>query len=462
MEGYYTVCRFTDSIGHSSNRSYRYPKAPHAFVFNSKVLELDVKDILKPLFRLAKLHKPSKQALVLRVDEKTLVATFSLRGFPRPLKYSPWNEASFIYPTTEDELHGWVIRNVSSLAVNPVPIDIGKIYDSCFQLTRHAGQCPCGMLDTGDCFKETVHPRLPPEFTPSVMQIDHGELPDKVFKTDEFKTVYGFEYVSPGVTTNKDFVKSHRAWDEIDFNCIDTRRMDFAQRGKDRKKLNTFRKENCAKCVFQKETYHSSRANSVTDCGFISQCSEPTTEEMAQATLAKWYYKIGFDSIEGFSPEQRDYLIRLSGQTRDVRYIFSNKRRTAVTFGYFQFLRERGTWAYTMVAGAGDRTREVLFDSYEELQEKITTLPEKPEPAALSYQEKLGCAIFGKRTYAYGGWGCQYPRHTVEVERDYIYSTLATTRGVYKTQALYHDDTNLLVWRALQTYAGIPRYLRSH
>lgn len=461
MEGFYTVCRFTEAHGPSYSRKYRYPKAPHAFVFHRDD-GLNVKEILKPLFRLAKLHKPSKQALVLRVDEGTLVATFSLRGFPHPTKYKIWNEPDVVYPVSEDDLTGWFIRNVSSLAIDPVPVNIGEIYDTCFHITRHADQCPCDLLRTGQCFTDVVKPHLPPEFDANVMQIDHGELPSKVFKTVEYENIYGFKYVSPGLTTDRDFVKAHRAWNEIDFSCVEERKEKLSSRGKDRKKNNAFRKAHCSRCVFRTDDYSGDRLITK-DCGEIWACKEHTSVTTAHAALAKYYTNSGFENMQGFTANERDYLISRSNEELKIRGIFSEKRKTAVKFGFFQQNLTTEQWAFSIVAAAGYLTRDKLYFSYADLREDIPELPTKPKAAKLSYLAKLACVGFGKNTVSYGGWGTSFQRYNVVVRGLYVASELCSTRYLARTHYLtFNEDLDRWIYRTLgRSYRDIPQYVRT-
>lgn len=429
MARYYLVCEFTPSQkveGRALHYRRIYPRAPQGFLFHDTEGPLGVQDILRPLHRLSELFENATRALVIRHDANSIVATFSMSGFPTPVRIQkkPYVVESTDYEWLQEQktMETWLIPAVNNPGEAPIVCSPDDIYNGCMELVRYTNSCPCALLSSGKCAEKYLYPQLPPGFTPVVMQSDYT-VDTKLLKRVRYKTLADFTLTSGGLTTDKNFAKAVRPWDDHDFDVVSGRKHDLSVRGKSRYLREKFRLDTCGTCCFVSKDYN----NNINDCGDIHSCTESTDEITAWGILFGWYKESGFGNMDGFTNKQRDYLIALAGSTTLTR-IITPSRRTETTYGGFVRPGNRGPWQYRMVPTGGNLQRNIDFKSWADLRAHIPELPATLERKPVSSKTKLACAILGVLYTVYESYKPRYEVYSIEVSGKYVTASGASQR----------------------------------
>lgn len=436
---FYTVCEFTESYRsriHTRDRIRIYGRASQGFVFHNRASELHINEILRPLYVLSGLFTPDRDklpALVVRADPKTLAATFSLQGFPRPVRLdrlnhpTHWNDG--IEWLEQRDLNGWIIPNVLDPYKHPQQVNFNDFYEDCTELSRFTNSCPCNLASTGECYQRQVIPKLPSEIADAFREPSVYLFETSAFRLKRYKEIAGFKYVSPKATIDDDFASSFRPYDDHDFDIVEERQEDFKKRGKLRHVRDKHREQTCGECAFARYTY---RGDKVTDCGLVDNCDSSTSEADAWALMYQWYSKSNFDSMDGFTKAQRDYLARNAGTVYKAK-VLSDYRRTKVKLAGFRWqpvdpTRRTYKWVYQVSAAAGDLQRYRTYTDYDSLREDIPELPENPEAEPLTAKEKLYCAILGQHEQLSAPYKDRYDVHYIMMNKCGMKSVGAATR----------------------------------
>jgi len=384
---YFTYCKMSPAnLVPSSYRSSRYrvtlPSCPEGFIFHDSEAPLEVESLLLPLFKLRKLFENAREAVVFRINENTLVASYSTAAIPKPvtvtIRSKQWSipDQSALYPQTRD-LPGWYIPSVVDQSQPIVAFDIGNMYDSCLQLQRLMGSCPCPHKDSGVCLTENVLPTFNGRVTLDDLNANYYIAFDdrvKALLTREFKQAGLFEYVSPGLTTEHDFYKGLRPWDDIDFSRVPERRKVFKDRGKDRRQTTTHVKAACTTCVFAYKRV-TKKGSAVTPCGSTDRCTGSVSSDEAETLVQHVGTRDRIENHSEFSAEQVQTLLQLIGKTYHSKVITPTRRTEIELTGFKYKHTSSGKYSYvfTVHSAKGDRERHCSFKSYEEL---LTGIPQ--------------------------------------------------------------------------------------
>lgn len=445
MSRYYTSCIFSGSRKtRYSSVDYEYPKAPTGFLFHDTENLLKYDELRKPVHYLAELYEGARSVLLCRVNDQTIAATFSTDFIPYPIKYEHYDHDSrsnqkVILPK-EDTFVG-LIKNVNDPAEIPTILKIGEIYDQCPELSRLTGNCPCTKLT-----KENRCPQTEKIFPEGyVHNAWFNEVEGSVFKRKTLQNIHGFEYVSPGHTIVHDFTKGLRGWDEHDFTLVETRKDTFKERGASKRTKDAHRKKHCSKCAFHTIRTDVREHRFVYDCGDIHRCTYgAVSSDLAWQVLLKYHDLSRFDKMDGFTIEQRDYLLRNSGHPFMQRGIMSHIRKTNVALGTFIYLRSKREWAYTVHAAAGDLTRYKAYLNYTDLRNDVSFLPEKfDKEHKLNQLQALACMLFGVAGDLRGsGWGSSYyPIAHLVVSDTSVNAEAVGRNGVMMARGIPLDST---------------------
>lgn len=429
---YYSFCKMSPSR-ELYRKQYRLvnSKAPEGFIFHDTEAPLDVEALRTPLFKLAQLFDQPKDALVFRINSKTLVASYSVVAIPQPTLVININapRASYysndtshlkLYPTT-DELPGWYISDIYDKSATVLPFDIGNMYDNCTQLQRIMGSCPCVHKDNGVCVAENVLPAFNGAITVDRLESDYyASFTERVkgMLVRNYSEVGGFHYVSPAYTTDQDFYKGLRPWDDIDFSHVDARMQEFKERGEQRKKKNQFVKTQCDDCVFarQKTIYKNGRSTdrtAIKACMPITNCAGSSSEADAIRVLEHYNAQHGLINNSQFTPDEIHALLQLTGQTFKARTPLSKHKSLLVELTGFRRTRGSRYFEYNVSAAKGDLRRTTVYATYAELLKDIPKVADHLEKLKLfpSYhipypKEALwACALLSRASYQSTGWG---------------------------------------------------------
>lgn len=424
MARYYLIAKLTAGYNAYRNKfSYIYPRAPDGFLFHDTDDDLPLSAIQLPLKKLSELFEDATKALVLRVDANTLIATFSLNGFPYPTKYG-YNSDEWLQ---REQLEGYLISDVNDpKAVHVCNPD--DVYSNCIELPRYTGGCPCPLQRTGECKEKNLYPNLPAAFTPADMHTDFL-IEKESLKRVKYKKLVDFEFVSGALTTVGDFQDAIRPWNTHDFDQVEYRKAELSSRGKERHRRDKFRKEKCKTCCFA-----VTGNNFIRDCGQLNRCDAPVSETTAWALVWQWYRDSKFESIPGFTPEQRDFLILKAGDNYSCRAINKTRRTKVKLAGFVQDLSNN--WCYQLSAAAGALQRFVYVASWGELVAIIPELSQEFSPAELNSKTRLACAILGSQRYIYQVHRGHYPLYKVQVYATYVEATGAAARYEATTKTL--------------------------
>ena len=331
-----------------------------------------------------------------------------------------------------------LITNINNPAEAPVILKIGQVYEQCVELNRLAGNCPCLKLkENNRCLQtETIFPEGY-NHDAWFMEVETHRL-----KTQSLKEINGFEFVSPGCTVDSDFTKGLRGWDEHDFSFVEDRKETFQERGAALKTKTAHRKKHCSQCIFNCVRTVSNDKTRIHDCGTMYNCKHgAVTEELAWQALDKYYAMSDFDNMPGFTVQQRDYLLRRSGDIFRQRGIISNAMKTKVAYGCFTYVGGGSKkWVYSIHAAAGDKTRCKTYESYTALQQDVS-IPPHPTVEPLNQLQILACMIYGASKYLrmQSGWGSSsYPIILIDIREDCVIAEAAGTNR-YARGSSYTD-----------------------
>jgi len=461
---YYTLCHFTPSIrGYRKNYVKVWNRAPDAFLFHDTENSLEIEDVRKPLFILSELHvlndptaeaATSSVALAARVDSKTIAVTFSLRGFPSPIKLYKDGRSRFNGELHEwlsaSGLSGWYIESVKDNSIPATPIDFSSFFDDCQQLPRLMGECPCPLLSEGQCLNTLVWPKLPAAFRQPAVHNSLFELTNKDVSKRRYSNLAGFQYVSSAKTTPTDFNQGMRPWDNHDFTLVQDRQNELSARGKVRHIREKSRKERCSSCVFANRQYsYKQGVLKITDCGYVNSCNHGATEEQTRTALLGWYQHSLFASNDGFTKEQRDWLVRKAGDTVNVKALYPT-RKTKTIYGGFRIRYSKIT--YQLSAAAGDLTRSIEFESFSDLKQCLAS-SDNPIPDDLSATEPLtddqatAYAVVCFRHSYRQRYGQDHPVRLIKLETpEYVYMETAADRYIVARESIKIDDLKRLVY----------------
>jgi len=417
MARYYTLCQMTPSLGgdriRGGGRRRRraqftrvYAGNPSGFIFHDSEKPLDIADIRHALHRLSSLHEtgeadaPTKanKALALRVSANTLVASFSIAALPYPIRVQKeWNSQRNGYNTEEwlssNPLRGWLIPDVRDPSIAAFDCNVNDLYSECTRLERLTDHCPCEMLVTGECRDTLVKPKVPKEFMDLVDMKSDFRLEYGMLRKVAYKVLPGnWALTSPKTTVSDDFAETVRPWDYHDFTEVEARQNTVSARAKARHSRAKHEKVSCNTCALVHRTYRGA----VEHCGWIRDCTAPSTPEMAQVVLDGWLDNSGYLDMPGFTTQQRDYLIRLAGQPVMAK-TFSAVRRVENIYAGFMRGGHNGMepWVYQLVASGGPLDRFKQYETYRDLQAIIPDLPDNPECAPLDREVLYVTACYG-------------------------------------------------------------------
>lgn len=411
MARYYLLTEFTPSYVPQGRVLHRrvFSCAPQGFLFHDTAPELHLRTILRPLRALAQLCGSVHKALVLRVDAQTLVATFSLAGFPYPVQVNlpaPYesSDESFEW-LNKNPLRGWLIPDVHNPHLAPIPCVPGDYYDACTELSKFTGGCPCPLLKAGVCQEKYLVPNLPAGFDLHDLITDFT-IPESSLKRVKYRRLNAFEYITGTYTQEEEFAEALRPWDAHTFSSVEVQRTKYAKRGAVNSFRAAFRKAQCATCCFMQPRY-----GKPDECGASGGCEGATNEASAWGLLYQWYRQSGFDNTPGFTNAERDYLIEAAGRSSLAKGICS--RRTQTLYGGFVYTNQ--TWSYRLSADAGNPQRTIDIPSWGRLKTILPELPDTLPATTLQSQDRLACAILGRRWCVTETQRRSFPIHSIQV-----------------------------------------------
>ena len=453
-----------------SHRRHRPRTSADGFLFHDSENDISVNDIRKALHTLSETCEGRDErprvntAYVVQLNERTLAASFSLRGVPHPEEASYWDLQKGVTDLhAKTPLRGWFIDKLDDLSSAPVRWEYNAIYDACILLERATGACPCPKATDGSCRNTILRSALP-----KAMQTDDVfdgiyRLEPEAFKRVRYKTLPGdWVFTSSKATTHDDFARTLRPWDDYDFSLSSDRKTTLKARGVARHVREKFRENKCTVCEFAVTTYKGA----IKDCGYVRGCSEPTDAIEANGAIEAWLDASGFMKMEGFSDRERDYLIRAAGIQYFSSALGGQRRMHTILAGFHRKHGGlQGPWIYKVAAAKGGLARYTNFTSYEELR---TRIPELPAPTAIPDIDPISRRAYyalacigsqGRRYYAYHG---QLPVRKVELTETRVNWDVATGRYVLHSD-VFHLDASLA--RAIEinpelTYTGVAQYYR--
>lgn len=382
---FYTYCLFSAS---SSNKRWRVklntlrnPSAPMGLLFHDENHPLHVSHIQPALYAFYKqrwgtTEAEHARAIVVRVNEHTLAATWSMSGWPMPHRNVPkWKGQGVVtppvYPAPVGEEHseapsltGWLISDVRTLRSDVTDISWGDMYDKCMQMMRLSGDCPC-VLKEEICMSTNVLPHLPESFIGPMNT--HFQIDPELFNKKAFIDLEGFSFVKPSYTVGEDFMPAERGWDEHVFFQVHSRKETFQKRGRKRSRKTRLRAsvEGCASCVLTKFSYKTGKPSG---CAAIETCTQKVTQEEIDTYLRDLRKMFGWDTKSAFSPLERAYLARMAGASVRTDTVTGHRKIDALLCG---FIKIRGIWRYVIGAAKGKLDRSARFDNYRDVYEAV-------------------------------------------------------------------------------------------
>lgn len=386
-----------------------YPRAPSGFIFHDTDAAIDIADIRHALHRLANLHEvgeedaPAKanQALALRVDANTLVASFSMSALPTPTLVATHGGRLHTGQNTREwlgtqSLTGWFVESVQDPSVAATPFVPNAFYDECTRLERLTGHCPCALLTTKECQATWVAPRIPEPFRAVGLLSRDFPVDYTMLRKVAYVTLPGeWKRTSPKTTATYDFTESIRPWDYQTFVNIEARQELISARAKTRHARVRHVATKCNSCELATR-YRGAMAAS--DCGLLRDCTAPSTPEMVQRVLDDWLDTSSYLSMPGFTDAQRDYLIRLGGTTVLAKTFSPSRRVKNLHAGFMRTgYYTAGSWVYQLVSAGNNLSRYLQYNSYKELQEVLPELPDSPEVGPVDRRVLYVLAAFGNK-----------------------------------------------------------------
>ena len=437
MARYYLLCEGTASLNQQSRRSarhqstwdYCFPKAAPGFLFHDTESDLNPADLRRPLHTLLEIYDKGKEVFLVRINNKTLFASFSLAGIPHPFpdrRYAP-KHRDILRSEGEKYTEGFLLQDATDPTSEIKRFKWNDLYENCERLERFTDSCPCPAAGY-EC-KEEILPRVF-DVPVEVLRTDYGIPAASTLKRIRYKNIAGFEYISGALTTSHDFMEALRPWDYHDFDCIDAKKAEYKTRGVSRKYLDQFRKEKCSVCCF---------AAGETSCGLEKHCPDSTDEATAWSNLALEYQHEGLGQQPNprmqFTPEQVNYLIRHAGTEFRTNVMTGNRSITCMFAGFF---RSGGVWQYAIAPIGRPYTRRKLFDSYEALYAATSNIaPATAVPKVeIPYNQRLAASILGDKSTFF-----KYADYSIKLDHDAVYLTTASDRWQQITTSLRDADT---------------------
>lgn len=406
---YYTVCDFTPASPFGGYRELTslYPQGEETGLLFYNNQGIEIKDVLKCLNRIAHLFEDATACIVAEVDACTLAATFSTSALPHPidprLKYHRRNSPNYEF-LRENPTKVWFVHNVKD-PNSAQEIDLNEMYDSCLRMERLSGLCPCPSLYNGQCREATVVPTIG-RHSSTYYKNPHTE----VFKRKGLETIFGFQYIPPSYTAPDFFTSSYRPWDSHDFSLVELRKAEYKIKGNEAKRRNEHRRKQCGDCAFKPVDKKN--------CDRIAICGEGVTETKLWSLLYSWLRETsGFKSIDGFTTQQRNFLIRSYGQVFKSTAL-GTERNIDTQLAGFRYFHGKETWDYQVSAYRGIKDRAVIITSWEEFvkyfPDKAAEFNPQEEPD-LDDRTLLAAALAGRiATYPTRSYGNEYYFHHAE------------------------------------------------
>jgi len=422
-----------------------YPAQP-GYLFHDTEATLHIRDIQKAMWRLSKLYDNAKHVLSFRVNENTLVATFSTEALPYPRDTSSRNWRGETNTPIDEylqrtNLSGWLIEDIHNPAVLPQHVAYNDLYDDCIMLERMMGLCPCPRLKEGTCFPDTAYKKTPwlADATGYIVPSDF-----KVYRTKEYKELDGFEYVSGQYATNADFSQSVRPWDNYDFSLVETRKAEFSQRGQVNALRQAHRQVECTACIFGVKRY----SGPTTDCGRIRDCTTHATEEQVWDLLHTWFRLSPYvNGTGGFTVAEIEYLVSVSGKEHMSRAVSPTRNISTHLAGFYwaggvislHTQSETMPLCYRATPAQGRQGRTASYDFYDQLRADFPELPagNTLKPGLLNPQLLLVYAILSTWRYIPAVDGHQsYGTHRLETSEYGVDLYGHTSRSTFLARSL--------------------------
>lgn len=431
---YYTYCLFTP------RKQGGYPRAlfvnsKDAFLFHDTENKLTVEDLRLPLFKLKKLFQDALTAVCFQVDKHTIAVTFSLSAIPAPIKYTYWSwsantssqEVEVSFPKCGDFPLS-IVENVCDRNSRIVSLDTGEQYENCLQLSRLSGNCPCPLAATGVCVKDNILPALPTSFSADALKA-HFRIEEKALLRVEYATLGDFLFIKPAYSTTHDGWDRHawRSWTQHSFSGVEKHRKEFSSRGHAGALRKKYVQAHCSSCVFANKS-------KIIDCGETTYCRGTVDSSALWNLLHKWYGVSGFDSMLGFTPSERNYLISLGGTDIRAKGLLGSSRTSTGRYSSFVKAGSPEKWVFRIRAAnrtAAYRYRD--FESYAALQAVIPTLCNPPPAVSIPASTLL---LYALSVYQGTSKGYRYDKYPL------WYAKLGTTdlemyRCVYNNWYVY-------------------------
>lgn len=456
MARYYTLCETTPGKSqgkrNSQNRYLRVYPASEGFLFHDTEDPLTFTSIQKALWMLSDLYEDAKRVIAIRVDARTIMATFSTAALPRPARpgfgrYSTEKPEEYLESTG---LTGWLLQDIKDPTSEPITVDYNDLYNDCIMLERVTDNCPCVKQTEGTCFPSTVYQRYP-WLADNTTNYNATEV--SKFRTKRYEHVASFKYISGQLAISADFTDAVRPWDNYDFDLVEGRTEDFAERGKDLSHRSTHRKVECSQCTFAAKKYGN---GSYTDCGHIKDCHSHTTEEQAWAVLFDWLNSTEFvTGSSGFTTTEINFLIKEAGRLELSRSI-SDTRKVPTYLAGFHSGYTFGHTQYMVTAARGHLSRHKYYGSYEDLRIDYPMLPASADIPTIPLDPKmlLAHAIYSTWPYIRGvssGWGHHnHPLWRIELQHStmscYGYTSSGYFHGPSLSVASHVSDYIQALW----------------
>ncbi len=359
-------------------------------------------DVQRALWKLSDFYEGARCVYAIRVDPKTIFASFNTASIPHPVQLERWVRDEIVkYEWIGDsKLKGWLVDDIKNPKTIVKALNYDDMYQGCLQLERSMGECPCPRLKEGSCYPITIG-RMMPRLLETIA--DFGNVEPARHQNTTYKEICGFEYTPGLYLIDGAFVDAIRPWDNYDFSLVPARKKEFKERGENRARRHLYRKETCSQCAF-KRTQH----DDVIDCGRVDFCERSTTEAEIEELLWRW---LGLntpfrDGSEGFLPQEIKFLMKHSGvklksaalsdRTIDIRL--------AGFRSYGNSTYQNGI-TYKIVADRGDLSRNKEYSTYTDLREAVPMLP---DPLKIPYTEihdnfMLAHAVFSQVTQRFHG-----------------------------------------------------------
>jgi len=334
---------------------------------------------------LSGLYDDARSVWAIRIDDNTVMASFNTQSIVKPIAIVKGisNDEGYEW-ISKTQPKGWLIANIRDPATNVEAVDYDSMYDSCLQLERSTGHCPCPRIKDGTCLTSTLFRTMP-----EMDLADFSPVETAAHQVQRYKNIAGYDY-KPGLyMVDAAFVESLRPWDNYDFALIPEREKEFRDRGKSIVVKNNFRKAECAQCVFKRGNEYS-----VLDCGSIDRCIKHAVESDVEKALQNWYYGATpfSEGSEGFSKAEMVYLMTHAGKECATTLLGNGSRNIAARLAGFFVEGYTTNLKYAVAAAKGNLGRRVTFNSYAALRAAVPKLPPSHQLVATEMDLSLSIA----------------------------------------------------------------------